>query len=353
MKGLILAGGHGTRLRPITYSQQKHLIPIANKPMLFYCIEDLIDANIQDISIIVGPNKEQVIDTVKAVKWDADIHFIYQEYPGGLGHAVKISQDFLDNDKFIMYLGDNLLKNGSHNFVKKFAKSNASASLLLTTTEYPERYGVALVEERERVIIKLIEKPKNPKSNLIVVGIYGFTPLVFEALNNIKPSWRNELEITDALQWLLDKGHIVEYEMVEGWWKDTGRPEDILDANRLALESIRGINRGKIVNSEIKGMVSIGNNTVIENNSTVKGPAIIGENCRISNAYIGPYTSLGNKCQVINTEIEDSIIMDGTRLVNMGKIVESLVGKDVLMEKTNNLPKGMRLVVGDSSQIRT
>lgn len=352
MKGLILSGGHGTRLRPITYSQQKQLIPVANKPILFYCIEDLINAGIKTLGIIVGPNKEQVMDSVKSVNWDVDIEFIYQDVPGGLAHAVKISEKFLGDDKFIMYLGDNLLKGGITNFAKDFANSDVEASLLLTEVDNPEQYGVALVDEQKKVIVKLVEKPKKPPSNLSIVGIYGLTPAIFEAIKNINPSWRGELEITDALHWLIEEGYYVRYTLVEGWWKDTGKPEDILDANRLILDRLKVANKGKVENSVLKGRISIRKNSIIKENSVIKGPVIIGKDCVISNAYIGPYTSIGDGSQIINTEIEDSIVMEGAKIVNAEKIVESLIGKNVNIEKDNKLPIGRRFIIGDSSKVR-
>lgn len=352
MKGLILSGGHGTRLRPITHSQQKQLIPVANKPILFYCIDDLINAGIKTIGIIVGPNKEQVMDTVKSVNWDADIEFIYQDAPRGLAHAVKIAEEFLGDDKFIMYLGDNLLKSGITNFVNDFVNSDVEASLLLTEVDNPEQYGVALVDEQKKVIVKLLEKPKEPPSNLSIVGIYGLTPAIFEAINNVKPSWRGELEITDALQWLIEEGYRVRYSLVEGWWKDTGKPEDILDANHMILDNLKAENKGKVENSMLKGRISIEENSIIKDNSVIKGPVIIGKNCLISNAYIGPYTSIGDNSQIINTEIEDSIVMEAAKIVNAEKIVESLTGKNVNIERDNKLPMGRRFIIGDSSKVR-
>jgi glucose-1-phosphate thymidylyltransferase len=351
MKGLILSGGHGTRLRPITFSQQKQLIPVANKSILFYCIEDLINAGIKTIGIIAGPNKEQVMDAVNSADWNADIEFIYQDHPGGLAHAVKISREFLGDDKFIMYLGDNLLRGGSSDFINDFANSSVAASLLLTEVDNPEQYGLALVDEQKKVIVKLMEKPNKPPTNLSIVGIYGLTPLIFDAIDGIKPSWRDELEITDALQWLIDNGHTIKYGMVEGWWKDTGMPEDILDANRLILDDLKAEIKGDIEDSEVRGRVDIGKGSIIKDNSVIKGPVIIGENCVISNAYIGPYTSIGNNCQIISTEIEDSIVMEGTRIANAVKIVDSLIGKDVNIEKNSYLPKGNKFIIGDNSRV--
>ncbi len=351
MKGLILSGGHGTRLRPITYSQQKQLIPIANKPILFYCIEDLINAGIKKIGIIVGPNKEQVMDTVRSINWDADIEFIYQEAPAGLAHAVKISKNFLGEDKFIMYLGDNILKGGITNFVKDFVNTEVEASLLLTRVDNPEQYGVALVDEQKKIIIKLLEKPKNPPSNLSIVGIYGLTPVIFRAIDNIKPSWRGELEITDALHWLIEENYRVRYDLVNGWWKDTGTPETILDANRLILDSIKIENKGTTENSELNGKVEVGEKTLIKE-SIINGPVIIGKECIISKSYIGPYTSIGDNCQLINTKVEDSVIMERTKIINTGKIVKSLIGKEVNIEKNDQSSDIKKFIIGDNSELK-
>jgi glucose-1-phosphate thymidylyltransferase len=326
---------------------------VANKPILFYCIEDLINAGIKTIGIVVGPNKEQVMDAVRSVDWGAEIEFISQDYPRGLAHAVKVSKDFLGDDKFVMYLGDNLLKGGSRGFINDFARSAAAASLLITKVDNPQDYGQALIDEREKIIVKLVEKPRETLSNLTLVGVYGLTPVIFEAINNIKPSWRNQLEITDALQWLVENGHTVEYKMVEGWWKDTGRPEDILEANHLVLDELKPESKGKVENSVIKGRVSIGKNSTVKDNSVIEGPAIVGENCAISNAYIGPYTSIGNGCQITSTEIENSIVMEGTKIADAGKIVESLIGKNATIEKSDGFPRGGRFIIGDSSRVRT
>lgn len=351
MKGLILSGGHGTRLRPITYSQQKQLIPVANKPILFYCIEDLINAGIHDIAIIVGPNKEQVMDTVRSVEWDAKIEFIYQDLPRGLAHAVKISRDFVKTDNFVMYLGDNLLKGGSVDFIRDFSDSKVDASILLTEVEDPRQYGVALVDEQKKIIVNLVEKPKNPPSNLSIVGIYGLTPRIFEAIDNIKPSWRGELEITDALHWLIENGYSVRYGMVQGWWKDTGRTEDILDANRLILDLIQTENHGTIESGTITGHVMIGKNTVIRNNSAIIGPVIIGNDCIISESTIGPYTSIGNASQITESQVSNSIVMEGGRIEQAGIISDSLIGKNVTLKKQRPDLQGKSFVLGDGSQV--
>lgn len=351
IKGLILSGGFGTRLRPLTYSQQKQLIPVANKPILFYCIEDLIDAGVREIGIVVGPNKEQVMEKVNSIEWDAEIEFIYQGYPHGLAHAVKISKDFLDDDKFVMYLGDNILKGGINKFVEKFSKSKAVANLLLTPVDNPQEYGLALVDEQKKVIVKLVEKPKVPISNLSIVGIYGLTPIIFEAIDNIKPSWRNQLEITDALQWLIDNGYTIEYEMVEGWWKDTGRPEDILEANRLVLDEMEGKIEGKIEKQVVlRGRVKIERGAIIRGETEIKGPCVIGKNSLIKDSYIGPYTSIGDNCKIVGTEIEDSVIMEKTEIFHGGRIINSLIGREVKILRDHKVPNGLKLILGDRSQ---
>ena len=245
MKALILSGGHGTRLRPLTYSQQKQLIPVANKPVLFYAIEDVIEAGVKEIGIITGPNREQVIETVSSVEWDAEITFIHQGDPKGLAHAILVAEEFLDDEEFVMYLGDNILRDGIVEHARRFKELNPDSLILLTEVEEPQRFGVAELDKNGRVK-RLVEKPKVPPSNYALVGVYFFKPVIIEACKDIKPSWRNELEITDAIQWLIDNGYRVEASIVKGWWKDTGKPEDILEANRLILEDIQPKMRARL-----------------------------------------------------------------------------------------------------------
>ena len=348
MKALILSGGSGTRLRPLTYSQQKQLIPVANKPVLFYAIEDVIEAGAQEIGIILGPNKDQVIDVVKSRDWDARIEFIYQGVPKGLAHTILVAEKFLDDD-FVMYLGDNILKDGIIRHEERFKKLKSDASVLLTKVEEPQRFGVADLNQ-DGSIRRLVEKPKVPPSNYALVGVYFFKPVIIDACKAIKPSWRDELEITDAIQWLIEKGYKVDASFVEGWWKDTGKPEDIFEANRLILDDIQTRNDGQIVDSRVMGRVIIEKNTKIER-SVIKGPCIIGNRSIISDSYIGPYTSVGDGCRICGTEIEDSIIMDESQIVNAGKVVESLIGRNVRIQECVSLPKGNRLIVGDNSDI--
>ncbi len=349
MKGLILSGGHGTRLRPLTYSQQKQLIPVANKPVLFYAIEDVIEAGIEEIGIILGPNKEQVIETVRSVEWDVKIEFIYQGEPKGLAHAILVAEDFLDDDEFVMYLGDNILRDGIIEHAQRFRSLNPDSLILLTEVENPQRFGVVELDGNGRVK-RLIEKPKVPPSKYALVGIYFFKPIIIEACKSIKPSWRNELEITDAIQWLVENGYRVEASIVEGWWKDTGKPEDILEANRLILDEINHNICGEIIDSEIRGRVVIEKNAVIKS-SIVKGPCIIGEGTIIENSYIGPYTSIGKGCRILSSEIEDSVVMDYAEIIDAGRITDSLIGRNVKIVKFNSLPKSRRFVIGDSSQV--
>lgn len=302
----------------------------------------------EEIGIILGPNKDQVIDTVKSQNWDAQIEFIYQGVPKGLAHTILVAEKFLDDD-FVMYLGDNILKDGIIRHLERFKKLKSDASVLLTKVEEPQRFGVADLDQ-DGSIRRLVEKPKVPPSNFALVGVYFFKPVIIDACKAIKPSWRDELEITDAIQWLIENGYKVDASFVEGWWKDTGKPEDIFEANRLILDDIQIRNDGQIVDSRVMGRVIIEKDAKIER-SVIKGPCIIGNDSVISDSYIGPYTSVGCGCRICGTEIEDSIIMDESQIFNAGKIVESLIGRNVRIQEGVALPKGNRLIVGDNSEI--
>jgi glucose-1-phosphate thymidylyltransferase len=349
MKALILSGGHGTRLRPITHSQQKQLIPVANKPILFYPIENVIEAGAEEIGIILGPNKDQVIDTVNSVEWDVDIEFIYQGEPKGLAHAILVAEEFLGDMEFIMYLGDNIIKGGIVKHADRFKELKPEALVLLTQVDDPQRFGVAEFDDQGRVK-RLVEKPKIPPSNFALAGIYFFNPIIMEACKNIKPSWRNELEITEAIQWLIDNNRRVEASKIDGWWKDTGKSEDILEANRLILDDILPRMEGLLNESRIIGRAAIGPRSLIEN-STIKGPCIIGKDCRIANSYVGPYTSINDSCVIEGTEIEDSVVMAGSSLLHAGRVIESILGKNVKVQENGGLPAGSRFIVGDNSEI--
>lgn len=350
MKGLILSGGKGTRLRPITHYLSKQLIPVANKPVLFYSLEAMQEAGIKDVGIVIGDTWREIKEIVQdGKKWNLNVTYIHQEAPLGLAHAVMISEDFIGKEPFVMYLGDNILKEGIKRFVKEFEDKLPDAQIFVSEVPNPQEFGVVLIKDGK--IVKLIEKPKKPKSNLALVGVYIFNHHIFKAVKNLKPSWRGEYEITDAINWLLNNGYKVNYLKVKGWWKDTGKPEDLLEANRIILEDIVEDIKGKIKNSKITGKVNIGENTVIEN-SHIKGPVIIGKDCIIKDSYIGPFTSINDKCEIIKAEIEDSIIMEGSKIIEIeSRIEESIIGKEVLIKKNDLKRKIIKFVIGDHSII--
>lgn len=351
MKGLILSGGKGTRLRPLTFTQAKQLVPVANKPCLFYGIEALKEAGIEDIGMVVGDTKDEIKEAVgDGSRWGVRISYIEQEAPLGLAHAVKISEGFLGDDTFVMYLGDNILKSGIKSLVEEFKEKKPNSLILLTEVPNAQMFGVA--ELKDGKVIRLVEKPKKPLSNLALVGVYMFDFHVFEAVNAIKPSWRNELEITDAIQYLVDNGYEVHPHLVSGWWKDTGKIEDILEANRLILESIQGKMDGRVDEaSRINGQVIVEKGVIVQK-SIIRGPAIIGAETEIIDSYIGPFTSIQERCRIIKTEIEHSIVMEGSEIRDVGsRIDESLIGRDVKIYKCPPKPSAYRLVVGDKSEI--
>jgi glucose-1-phosphate thymidylyltransferase len=351
MKGLILAGGFGTRLRPLTYTGAKQLIPVANKPIIFYGIEALVKAGVKEIGIVVGETAPEVMRVVgNGDRFGAQIEYIPQEAPLGLAHAIKISKNFLGNEPFIMYLGDNLLKEGLADLIKKFQTLGPEALILLTEVLNPQDFGVAVVDETGRVR-KLVEKPKEAPSNLALVGVYIFHPRIFLAIDNIKPSGRNELEITDAIQWLLDNNYKVESCMVKGWWKDTGKPEDIIEANLLILEDIATSNQGTLIDTVVNGRVRIETGAVIEK-SVIRGPVVIGKNARITRAFIGPFSSVGENVVIENSEIECSLIMEGARITNLEKRIDrSIIGKNVIINQTEHSPRTNKFIIGDQSYL--
>jgi len=351
MKGLILSGGEGTRLRPLTFTQAKQLVPVANKPVLFYGIEALKEAGIENIGIVVGDTKKEIKEAAgDGSRWGIRISYIEQEAPQGLAHAVKVSQGFLGDEPFVMYLGDNILKSGIKSLVEEFKEKKPNSLILLTEVPNPQMFGVA--ELKDGKVLRLVEKPKKPMNNLALVGVYMFDSNIFEAVNAIKPSWRNELEITDAIQYLVDHSYEVHPHLVTGWWKDTGKIEDILDANRLILESIEGQIQGKVDEaSRINGQIVVEEGVVVQN-SIIRGPAIIGADTEIIDSYIGPFTSIQGKCKIIQTEIEHSIVLEGSEIRDVGsRIDESLIGRDVRIFKCSPKPSVYRFMVGDKSEI--
>ncbi len=350
MKALILSGGRGTRLRPITHTSAKQLLPVANKPILFYGIEAVKEAGIKNVGIVVGETKNEIKNAVgRGKKWGINVTYIEQEAPLGLAHAVKISQNFIGDDNFVMYLGDNLIKDGITSLVKEFEKTRPNAQILLARVPHPEQFGV--VELKGRKVLRLVEKPKKPKSDLALVGVYMFDKNIFEAVNNIKPSWRNELEITDAIQYLIDHNFAVRPHIITGWWKDTGKLEDILEANRIILDDLKKQVRGRVdKESELFGKVRIEKGAEVRK-SVIRGPVIIGENSRIVNSYIGPFTSVYFKVTIENSEIEHSIILENSKIRDIRRIEDSLVGQNVEILKSKAKPSAYRIMVGDSSRV--
>jgi glucose-1-phosphate thymidylyltransferase len=351
MKGLILSGGKGTRLRPLTYTSAKQLVPVANKPVLFYGIEALVEAGIRDIGIVVGDTQAEIRAAVgDGGRWGARITYIEQDAPRGLAHAVLISEGFIGREPFVMYLGDNLLNKGIVPFVEQFVRDEPAAQILLTPVPDPQMFGVA--ELRDGQVVRLVEKPKEPIGNLALVGVYMFGPAIFESVKRITPSFRNELEITDAIQDLIDRGLTVTPHLVDGWWKDTGKLEDMLEANRLILDTLERRIDGQVDDaSRIEGKVVIERGAVVEQ-SVIRGPAIIGANARISHAYVGPFTAIMNDVEVRDSEIEHSIVLEGSRLQDLGtRVADSLIGKNVKINRIPVKPSAYRFMLGDNSEV--
>ena len=351
MKGLILSGGRGTRLRPLTYTSAKQLVPVANKPVLFYGIEALVEAGITEIGIVVGDTHAEIRAAVgDGSRWNVRVTYIEQDAPRGLAHAVLISEPFVGRDSFVMYLGDNLLNKGITNFVEEFVREKPAAQILLARVPDPQMFGVAELSEGR--VVRLVEKPAEPKSDLALVGVYMFSAAVFEAVKSIRPSFRNELEITDAIQHLIDRGLEVRPHIVDGWWKDTGKLEDMLEANRLILDTIQRRVDGSVdAESRVEGKVILEAGAVIEN-SVVRGPVVIGARARIVNAYVGPFTSIMSDTEVRDSEIEHSIVLEGSSISNLAaRIEDSLIGKNVRIYRLPVKPSAYRFMLGDNSEV--
>lgn len=351
MKALIASGGRGTRLRPITHTRNKHLIPIANKPILHYAIEAVAECGIKEIGIVVNADNDEVQRAIgNGDRWGVSMTYIPQETPGGLAQVVALSEKFIGQEPFIFYLGDNMVVGGVKRFIDEFIKSGANCFLTLSKVNDPERFGVP--ELKGGRIVSVEEKPKHPKSSYAVAGIYLYDSHIFEAVKAIKPSGRGELEISDAHQYLIDKGYAIGYSEITGWWKDTGKPTDLLEANRLILDNMTPAVRG-----EVDGKSMIAGKVVIEKgarivNSVVRGPAIIGEGCLIEDSYIGPFTSIGNATVVRQSEIEYSIVLRDCKILNVGIRLEgSILGNDVEVVEGTGKPKVHRFMIGDQSRV--
>ena len=351
MKGLILSGGKGTRLRPITHTSAKQLVPVANKPILFYGIEAIRDAGITEIGIVVGETGDEIRSAVgDGSKWGASITYIQQSAPLGLAHAVLESESFLRGTPFVMYLGDNLIQGGIRALTNEFKSNRPDSLILLTPVQNPAQFGVAeLSGER---VVRLEEKPVKPRSNLALVGVYMFNDHIFEAARAITPSDRGELEITDAIQWLIDQGKRVDSHIVQGWWKDTGKLEDMLEANRLILDLLETRIDGKTDEAssiDFKVVIEEGAEVV---ESTIRGPAIIGRGTRIEHAYIGPFTSIGDNCRIKQSEIEHSIVLENSSIMDIGiRIADSLIGRNVELSRSPLKPSAYRFMLGDNSKV--
>jgi glucose-1-phosphate thymidylyltransferase len=354
MRGVILHGGYGTKLRPLTYTLPKQLIPVANKPISQYVVENLKEAGIKDIAIVLGNiYQEKVREHYgSGQKFGVKFHYIQQKEPEGIAQAVGLCKDYVDNEPFVVYLGDNLIKDGIDQLVKRFEKSNCDVMLLLCEVKNPQRFGVAKFDNSGK-LVKVLEKPKEPPSHYALTGIYFFKPVIFKAINKLKPSWRGELEITDAIQLMLESGYNVDYETVQGWWKDTGAPEEILEANRLVLEEVEPMIKGHVEKAEsIQGRVTVCERSVIEEKALIRGPAIIGYDALIQkNVRIGPNTSIGNGCKIRKGEIENSIIMDNCTIDVDFRITDSLIAPHSNIVSREHRRNQKRFIIGERSSI--
>lgn len=352
MKGLIASGGTGSRLAPLTYTNAKQLIPVANKPVLFRVIESIRDAGICEIGIVVGGTADQIREAVgRGERWGVQITYIQQEQPLGLAHVVKIARPFIGEDRFVFFLGDNVIKGGISPLIGQFAESDWNSQIVLTRIEHPEAYGVVELGENNR-IVRLVEKPKKPPSDLALVGIYMFDSSIFEAVEAIGPSWRGEYEITEAIQWLVNNGYSVHPYIHTGWWIDTGRPGDLLEANDLVLEEMDYTIEGYVDrDSQIGRRVTIQRGAEVIN-SVVRGPAIIGDSARIINSYVGPFTSIDHHVTIENSEIEHSIVLEYSQIRNIeSRIQDSLIGRHVVIRRSPIRPKALKLTLADYSEV--
>jgi glucose-1-phosphate thymidylyltransferase len=349
VKGLILAGGKGTRLRPITHTSAKQLVPVANRPILFHGLEAMRDARIREVGIVVGDTAAEVEAAVgNGSAWDLEVTYIHQPEPLGLAHAVIVSRDYLGDDDFVMYLGDNLLLEGLGGFVEGFQRHRPNAQIFLAAVPEPERFGVAVLEGDR--VVRLVEKPKERISDLALVGVYLFDATVHEAVASVKPSWRGELEITDSIQYLIDAGRTVRAEMVSGWWKDTGHLEDLLEANRMMLSRLEPAAEGEVdEGSSLIGPVSLASGSKVSR-SVIRGPAVIGPDTVVEDSLIGPNASVSFGCRIENSQIEDSIVMERCRITDVRAMSRSLLGKDVEVRRGTGAAM-YRMMLGDQSQV--
>lgn len=352
MKGLVLCGGRGTRLRPLTYTIAKQLIPVANRPILSYVFDHLAVANIREVGVIISPETGPAVQEFlgDGARWNAKVSYIVQKEPLGLAHAVKIARDFLGDEPFVMYLGDNLLQDGIVSALKRFTDENVDALIMLKPVQNPSAFGVAVLSEQGEVV-RLVEKPKIPPSNLALVGVYLFSPKIHPVIETLRPSWRNELEITDAIQTLIEKGARVKPVIVDGWWLDTGKKDDLLDANHIVLKTYctRDI-AGVVDHSEVVDNVSVAPDARIVN-SKILGPTVIGAGALIEGSTVGPYASIGAECTIRNSRIEGSVVLEKSTIIGVNRITRSLIGRQVKVQANPKKEHDLRLLLSDSSEV--
>ena len=352
MKALVLSGGTGSRLRPITYTCAKQLVPLANKPVLFYGLEAIAECGITEVGIIIGDTGDDIREAVgDGSALGINPTFIEQDSPSGLAHTVLIAQEFLGDEPFVMYLGDNVVLGGIQDFVNEFNAQHANAMVLLNQVDDPRQFGVAELAD-DGSLLKLVEKPENPPSNLALVGVYLFDSSIHEAVRSIKPSARGELEITDAIQWLIDSGKVVRQHTIDTPWIDTGKLQDLLEANRIVLDEIIPANNGTVDEaSRIEGRVVISDGAKVID-STIRGPVVIGPDAVIERSYVGPYSSIAKECEIVDSEIEHSVLMEGARVYGVTRVVDSLMGRGARVMKDESQPSAYRVMVGDTSTVR-
>lgn len=353
LKGLVLSGGKGTRLRPLTHTAAKQLVPVGNRPILFHVLDNLKDAGVEEIGVVISPETGNAIrEAVNGGQsWGIRVDYITQDKPLGLAHAVKVAEAYLGQDSFIMYLGDNLIGSGIRTYREKFEKSQADAAILLKEVDNPSSFGIAEIDGEERVV-RLVEKPKEPRSNLALVGIYFFTPRIHSAIRAIGPSWRGELEITDAIQTLLNQGGKVLSHRIDTWWLDTGKKDDLLTANTVVLDEwVKRQVEGEVdPQSQVTGRVRLGKGSRVVN-STVRGPVVIGERVQIENSFVGPFTSIGNGCRILSSVLEHCVLLENARIEHVDRLEDSLVGKNSAVVKDYGQHQAYRLMIGDDSEV--
>lgn len=354
LKGLVLSGGRGTRLRPLTHTAAKQLVPVGNRPILFHVLDNLKRAGVTEVGIVISPETGNAVREAvgKGQLWGMNIEYILQSEPLGLAHAVKVARPFLGFDSFVMYLGDNLIGSGISDYRGRFERSDAQASILLKEVENPSSFGIAEVDSQQRVV-RLVEKPKEPKSNLALVGIYFFTPAIHESISRISPSWRGELEITDAIQNLLDAGGEVLSDRIDSWWLDTGKKDDLLTANTVVLDEwvTRRIEGEVDAQSQVTGRVQLGRGSRVIN-STVRGPIVVGENVLVENSFIGPFTSIGSGCLIVSSVLEHCVLLENARIEQVDRLEDSLIGKNSVVLKDDKVHQAYRLMIGDDSEVQ-